>query len=174
MKRWMLSLLAVLAIFAGCSRNRGDNIRSISEPSDLIGEPSQIHIVLNSQEMILDSNTEEYEEILGLLKERFPKSPEKLQQAQLAILWADQNGLNWDMMCEQFDFLQLRYEEPQTITMEFKEKDAPDYTITFDELVFPLSEYIDIFCVATEQAGMRCYGPLNRECIDALRSYWKS
>jgi len=173
MKRW-IALITVFFLFAGCVFSGGNNVRSISDPADLVGEPSQIHIVLDSRETMIDSSAEEYEEILELLKDRFPKFPEKLQQAQLAILWADQNGLNWDMMCEQFDFLQLCYEEPQTITMEFKEKDAPDYTITFDELVFPLSEHADIFCVATEQAGIRCYGPLNRDCIDTLRSYGES
>ena len=173
MKQWAALITAIL-LFAGCALTGGNNVRSISDPSDLIGEPSQIHIVVDSQETVIDSSAEEYDEILNLLRERFPDPPEKLQQAQLAILWADQDGLNWDIMCEQFDFLQLSYEDPQTVTMDFKKEDEYDRTITFEELVFPLSEHTGVLSVATEQAGVRCYGPLDQECIDALRSYGES
>ena len=75
------------------------------------------------------------------------------------------------MMCEQFDYLQFLYETPQTVTMNFKKESDADHTITFEELIFPLTEHTDIVCVETEQVGIRCYGPLERECIEILRSY---
>lgn len=143
--------------------------RNADTPPELVGEPEMMQLVVDGKETVFASGTSEYAEILEFLQGRFPDA---LQEAQQAVLWADQNGFNWELMCEQFDFLLLTYSTPQVVDLNCLSADNPAVPqITFEQMLFPLTELHGILCVDTEETGPRCYGPLDKASAALLREY---
>lgn len=170
----VMVLALVLSIFAACSKSTvpsssatapsesSENVREANEPSELIGTPDRIHIVKGENERTIEPGTDEYNEVLELLRSRFP---EKLKEAALAITWADENGFNRDMMREEFDFLELSYDKAQTVELNCMNKDDyPLKEITFEIMVFPLSENTETVSIDTHKTSGfvgRSYGPFD-------------
>jgi len=138
-----------------------ENVREASEPSELIGTPDRIYIVKGKNERTIEPGTDEYNEVLELLRSRFP---EKLKEAARAITWADEAGFNRDMMREEFDFLELSYDTAQTVNLNCMDSDYPSEEVTFEMMIFPLSEITGTVSIDTHKtSGVvgRSYGPLD-------------
>jgi len=139
-----------------------ESVREANEPFELIGIPDSIYLVKSRNERTIYPGTNEYSEIMELLRSIFP---ERLKEASLAITWADESGFNCDMMREEFDFLQLLYDSAQTVKLNCMNSD--DYSldeITFEMMVFPLSEKTGVVCIDTHNTSGfvgRTYGPID-------------
>jgi len=150
-----------------------ENVREANEPSELIGTPDRIHIVKGKNERTIEPGTDEYSEVLELLRGRFPN---KLKEAARAITWADEAGFNRDMMREEFDFLELTYDTAQTVNLNCMDSDYPSEEITFEMMIFPLSELTGTVSIDTHKTSGfvgKCYGPLDDsvEIITKLLEY---
>ena len=151
MKKLSLSvtvLLAALVMLCSCM--------SAEQPTDIIGRPDSIYIVVNQKETIIEPG-ERYNEILSVLHASFP---EKLKEASKAVLWYDGTGTqySWEMMAEDFDYLRLAYNTPRTAKVNNKE-------ISFENLTFPLSaDAAGIVIVDTSNSSAiagKTFGPVN-------------
>jgi hypothetical protein len=139
-----------------------ENTREANEPFELIGMPDLIYIVTGEKERTIEPGTDEYNEILELLRSRFPN---KLKEAAKAITWADESGFNQDFMREEFDFLELSYDEAQTVELNCMDNaDYPIKEITFEMMIFPLSASVGTVSIDTHKTDSlvgRSYGPLD-------------
>lgn len=147
-----------------------NDVRDIKIPTELVGSPDRIYIVKGKQEKIFEPGTDEYNKIISLVFERFP---ETMKEAAMVIGWVDDGKFNWDRMSDEFDFLRLAYGATQTVKMSCMNanyKDLPVKEISFDDIIFPLTNGYNKVCII----GMKnTYGVLDNssEIIKELLKY---
>jgi len=147
-----------------------NDVRDIKIPTELVGSPDRIYIVKGKQEKIFESGTDEYKKIIGLVFERFP---ETMKEAAMAIGWVDDGEFNWGLMSDEIDFLRLTYDTTQTVKMSCMNanyKDLPVKEISFNELIFPLTNGYNKVCIIGTK---NTYGVLDNssEIIEELLGY---
>lgn len=130
------------------SQEKDNPFRSVITPSELIGRPDQIYIIKDNQEKQFKSDSDDYGKILKLLNARFPQ---KMKEAAMAILWVDDKGnFDWSLMYDEFNFVRLSYNNTQTVKMNCMDenyKDPPVKELTFNDIIFPLSEDYNEICI---------------------------
>lgn len=92
------------------------NIQDIIAPEQLIGTPDKIILLKGGEETVFEPNSEKYNSILEILKERMP---EKFDEAACAFVWLDENfeKIDWALMAQDFDYLRLVYNEEQNMKL---------------------------------------------------------
>lgn len=150
-----------------------DGPRPVTTPAELLGEPDEIVLFAGGQETALDKSTPEGQALLEALARRFPGK--KLKIAACAFEWdrEDGQGIDWQRMAEDFDFIRLSYNREQRVNIQCmaapegfppEEREA-----VFSTMVFPLAENNTGFWVDRE-----CYGPLvsSGDTLARLRDFF--
>lgn len=174
-KLLLLITLLCMVVFASCSNSNDDAVsqnrtlkddesmqsgifsekydsRSAITPTDLIGHPNRIYIIKDSKEIQFEPDSDGYEKILKLMNGRFP---EAMKEAAMAILWLDDKGnFDWNLMSDEFNYLRLTYNNTQTVKMNCMHenyKGLPVKELTFNDIIFPLSEGYNEICIVGTQ-----------------------
>lgn len=117
-----------------------DSIRNIIQPTEIMGTPERIILVRNEKETMLESGTEDYDNILKILEDRMPN---KFDEAACAFVWMDENweDVDWALMAKDFDYLLLEYDVVQNIKINCMDDGYDDYEpeVSFQDIIFPLT-----------------------------------
>lgn len=150
-----------------------DGPRVVTRPGDMLGEPDEIILYARGLVPVLDKDSPQARALLETLAQRFP---EKLKVAAAAFEWnrEDGQGVDWERMAEDFDYIRLSYNREQAATLRclaapegFPEREEE---ITFTNIIFPLTEDWAETCIVDYET----YGVLehSQETLDKLRNFF--
>lgn len=150
-----------------------DGSRPVTKPAELLGEPDEIVLFAGGLETALDKNTPEGQALIKALARRFRR--EKLAIAACAFEWdrEDGQGIDWQRMAEDFDFIRLSYNREQQVNiqcMAVPEGFPPEEReAVFSTIAIPLVEGGTGFWVDRE-----CYGALESsgDTLAQLRNFF--
>ena len=118
-----------------------NGIREINATTELIGNPDRIIFMIGEAETVFEAGSTEYENTLILLNERMPDG---FDEAASAFMWLDEDEdtIDWSLMAQDFDYVRLAYDDPQTVKIKCMKESYEDYAPegTFQDITFPLTE----------------------------------
>ncbi len=122
--------------------SESDNaIRQVNATTELIGNPDRVILMVNEVETVYEADSAEYKKTLEILNERMPDG---FDEAASAFMWLDEDEdtIDWSFMAQDFDYVRLAYNYPQTIKINCMKESYEDYAPegSFQDITFPLTE----------------------------------
>ncbi|MDR2909040.1 MAG: hypothetical protein LBU86_04070 [Oscillospiraceae bacterium] len=122
-------------------QNDENSVRLVNSPTELIGTPERIILMVNEVETVFEQDSADYASILEILNNRMP---EGFKEAASAFMWLDeeQQNIDWTVMAQDFDYVRLSYNDIQEITINSMAESYKDYTpsASYQDIIFPLTE----------------------------------
>ena len=116
-------------------------IREVNATTELIGIPDRVILMVNEVETVYEADSAEYQKTLEILNERMPDG---FGEAASAFMWLDEDedAIDWSLMAQDFDYVRLAYNNPQTVKINCMKKSYEDYAPEgrFQDITFPLTE----------------------------------
>ncbi len=118
-----------------------NGIREINATTELIGNPDRIIFMVGEAETVFEAGSAEYKRTLEILNERMPDG---FGEAASDFMWLDEdeNTIDWSLMAQDFDYVRLAYDNPQTVKINCMKKSYEDYApeVSFQDITFPLTK----------------------------------